>query len=224
MTNEQLIELYNPTNAASLTPEQVTGLQNLSDAQICALAKAYPNKPRGNAYLVLYDKDMPMNKQLFTLSTWNNLCNLRSKMSKKNYVAYTFKALFIQTTGNNTQRAAAMPSQKEVVDISTSEAAKALQAAAEAIKIPSMEEKTGPAMTSTAVSPNPVKETAKKVTTPAPTKAPRLTAVPAQKPAEPQAAAPAGADDIPVTSPEEAEALANLAASAQAGGEKGTGK
>lgn len=90
---EQVVELLNPANAKTL-PEQALALfEHLSDEQIAALAKAYPNGSQGNVYLILKDTKVGV-KQLFPRSTWENLYNLRVGAGMKNYVAMTFSARF----------------------------------------------------------------------------------------------------------------------------------
>lgn len=233
MTNEELIAIYNPANAASLTPEQITAMQSLDNAQICALAKAYPNRPRGNAYLVLYDTDLPQNKQLFSLSTWQNLCNLRSKMSKKNFVPFTFRNLFVQTTGSVARSSNSQPATKQVVDISTAEVATALsQAAATNTGNKGVVEQpvrtANPALTSV---PGGQAAAAKPATKPAasikPSAAAAKTAAPngpksaaaIQQPVQQAAQVDAGVDDIPVVSPDDAVKDLNIP---QGGGQNNT--
>jgi len=86
-----LVKLYNPANAASLTPDQVAGLQKLSDSELKELAKAYPNVTMQRAYLLIVDTRKPVQKQLPTLSSFENLYNLRTKNNMKSYIAFNFK-------------------------------------------------------------------------------------------------------------------------------------
>ena len=85
------VKLYNPANAAALTPEQIEGLQKLTDADLKELAKAYPNVTMQRAYLLIIDSKVPIHKQLPTLSSFENLYNLRTKNNMKSRVAYNFK-------------------------------------------------------------------------------------------------------------------------------------
>lgn len=86
-----LVKLYNPANSVSLTSEQITGLQNLSSSEIKELAVAYPNLSMNRAYLLIIDGSKPAEKQLPTLSSFENLYNLREKNGLKNFVAYGFR-------------------------------------------------------------------------------------------------------------------------------------
>ncbi len=88
-----LVKLYNPANAAALTPDQLAGLQKLSDSDLKELAKAYPNVIMQRAYLLIIDTRKSPDKQLPTLSSFENLYNLRTKNSMKTYVAYGFKGV-----------------------------------------------------------------------------------------------------------------------------------
>lgn len=91
-----ILNTYNPANV-NITTEEIAAMQNLTPAEIEQLAKAYPNQPTGNAYLVLFDKSEPdAKKQKFPLSTWNNLHNLY-KYGQNQYVAYSFKKQFQRT-------------------------------------------------------------------------------------------------------------------------------
>jgi hypothetical protein len=108
-----IVKLYNPANAAALTPEQTQGLQTLTTEQIGQLAKAYPNGT-GGAYLLIVDSAMPAHKQLPRLSTFQNLYNLRTKNGMKGQVAFAFK-------GNYKPQRVNLPmktKRQEVVDLS----------------------------------------------------------------------------------------------------------
>lgn len=85
-----IIEKYNPINANQLSSEDIAKMQDFTDEEIKALAKAYPNKNMTGAYLVLFDENVK--NQIYPLSTWQNLANLR-KFGKNNYKAYTFRSL-----------------------------------------------------------------------------------------------------------------------------------
>ena len=77
LTPEEIIALYNPSNAKALTDVQIHDMQNLPDEIIGALAHAYPNQSRNNNYLVLMNKNLAMDKQVYQLSTWPNLKSQR---------------------------------------------------------------------------------------------------------------------------------------------------
>lgn len=126
MTNEQLIEKFNPTNGANLTPEDLEIMRALTDEQIDILANAYPNQPNRRAYLRLYDKNVAANKQVYNLSTWQNIRNLRKYNAKKNLLPYDFFNVRSQT--NNPVKATgtipgAKSPKKIVVDMSAKDAA-----------------------------------------------------------------------------------------------------
>ena len=86
-----IIKIYNPANAGTLTQEQTEGLQKLTSAEIKILAQAYPNATMQTAYLLIIDSTKPVEKQLPALSSWENLWNLRERNGQRNYVAYAFR-------------------------------------------------------------------------------------------------------------------------------------
>lgn len=113
-----LVKLYNPANADSLTPEQVEGLQKLTSAEIKELAIAYPNSTMQRAYLLIIDSTKPVEKQLPTLNSFENLYNLREKNGLRQYVAFGFKGTYKpRMISPNFQR----PRKVEVVDLSDEE-------------------------------------------------------------------------------------------------------
>jgi hypothetical protein len=110
-----LVKLYNPANASGLTPAELEGLQKLSSAEIKELATAYPNMTMQRAYLLIIDSTKPVDKQLPSLSSFENLWNLREKNSLRQYVAFGFK-------GNYKPVQKRIPAKKiEVVDLSEQE-------------------------------------------------------------------------------------------------------
>lgn len=124
MTNEQLIEKFNPTKGANLTAEDLETLRSLTDAQIDVLADAYPNQPTRRSYLRLYNKSLAENKQLFQLSTWQNLRNVRKYSNQKNLIPWDFLVM----SGKNIQASKPAATNKQspkkvVVDLSAKEAA-----------------------------------------------------------------------------------------------------
>lgn len=108
-----ILKLYNPANSASLTPEEIAGLQTLTSAQIKELAQAYPNMVMQRAYLLIIDSRKPADKQLPTLSTFENLWNLREKNGLRSYVAYNFKGSYKTKTIQPLR-----PNRQQVVDLS----------------------------------------------------------------------------------------------------------
>jgi len=111
-----LTKLYNPANAAALTPEQIEGLQKLTSAEIKELATAYPNTSVPSAYLLIIDGSKPVDKQLPSLSSFENLYNLRERNGMKNYVAFNFKGGYRARTVSTIK-----PRKTEVVDLSDTE-------------------------------------------------------------------------------------------------------
>lgn len=91
-----LVKLYNPANSGALTQEQIEGLQKLTSAEIKELAQAYPNGSTG--YLLIVDSRKEISKQLPTLSTFQNLYNLRERNGQKHFVAYNFKGNYKPVT------------------------------------------------------------------------------------------------------------------------------
>lgn len=130
MTNEQLIEKFNPANGANLSAEDLAIMKSLTDEQIGILAKAYPNTPGRRSYIRLYDTAIKPEKQIFQLSTWQNLNNLRKFSNKKNLVPYDY-----QTPGAKVNQLKPMAGKKivapkrVVVDLTAQEAANELTAA-----------------------------------------------------------------------------------------------
>lgn len=89
----ELTKLFDPANALSLTEADLDKMASLTDEEIKLLAAAFPNKGSQQAYLILKDTRLPAAKQLFPLSTWQNLWNLR-KIGLKHFVAISFKPIF----------------------------------------------------------------------------------------------------------------------------------
>ncbi len=110
-----IVKLYNPANAAALTPEQLEGLKNLTSSEIKELGDAYPNSTMQRTYLLIVDSTKPAEKQLPTLSTFQNLWNLREKNGLRNYVALNFRGTY--KTINQPVRA----KKSEVLDLSDTE-------------------------------------------------------------------------------------------------------
>ena len=115
-----LVKLYNPANAAGLTPDQVAGLQKLTDSELKELAKAYPNVTMQRAYLLIIDTRKSPDKQLPTLSSFENLYNLRTKNNMKSYVAYNFKG-YKAPNKQVTQKGKSVKKKVEVLDLSDAE-------------------------------------------------------------------------------------------------------
>jgi len=126
MTNEQLIEKFNP--GANLSAEDLVIMKGLTDEQISVLAKAYPNTPTRRSYIRLYDKNMKDHQQIYQLSTWQNLNNLRKYSNKKNLVAYDYKTPHskvnvVRPVAPAKVGAKAGPVKRVIVDLSAQEAA-----------------------------------------------------------------------------------------------------
>jgi hypothetical protein len=111
----ELTKIYNPANAAALTPEQVDAMQQLTSPQILELAKAYPNMTMQRAYLLIIDSKSKAKNQLPTLSTFENLYNLREKNGQRGFVAYGFKGAY------KTKATQLRPKRSDVLDLSETE-------------------------------------------------------------------------------------------------------
>lgn len=94
---EDLVQAFNPATASSIPESLIDLMPHLTGEQIQELAKAYPNKPTGNTYLVLKDKNFKGN-QAFPRSTWENLANLRKIAGEagQGWVALNFNSRFSQ--------------------------------------------------------------------------------------------------------------------------------
>jgi hypothetical protein len=128
LSHEQLIEKFNPENAAKgLSPEDQSIMQALTDAELKVLAQAYPNQPARKSYLVLYDKNVKPDQQLYALSTWQNLYNVRTTQQMKNLVPYNFRGGVSAGRAAKAQARripiAAPAAQRQVIDMTPKEAA-----------------------------------------------------------------------------------------------------
>ena len=87
-----IVQLYNPANAAGLTQDQILKMQSLTSGEIKQLADAYPNHLYNGAYLLIIDSTLkPTQRNLPNGTTWQNLYNLREKNGQRKWVAYGFK-------------------------------------------------------------------------------------------------------------------------------------
>lgn len=127
MTNDELIQKFNPANAANLTQEDIALMRTLSDDQIGVLAKAYPNDPMGRPYLLLYDTTLGEKKQIYQPSTWQNLNNVRRYSNQKKFMPFTFRSLFIVPKKAPSLRVPSRPVPGQVVDLSARDAAALLR-------------------------------------------------------------------------------------------------
>lgn len=136
MTTQELIAKYNPANARNLTKEDLDAMRHLTNDQLKVLADAFPNGPRNRAYLVLYDNNLDEARQINTLSTWQNLYNVRKFSNMKNLVAQNFRETFQRpgparrVTANVSSGNAALKgmSARKVIDLSAQDAANELRA------------------------------------------------------------------------------------------------
>lgn len=126
MTNEQLILKFNPANAGNITPEDLLEMRALTDDQINVLAEAFPNQPSRKSYLRLYDTTLDPHRQLYQLSTWQNLRNVRKFSNKKNLVAYDFYQVGARAAARATKPPPPAP-KKVVVDMTAQQAADELR-------------------------------------------------------------------------------------------------
>ncbi len=113
-----LVKLYNPANAAALTPEQIAVLKTLTSPQIKELATAFPNMTMQRAYLLIVDGSKPIDKQIPTLSTFENLWNLREKNGLRQFVAMNFKGIY---KVKPVPQKGFKPKKQEVLDLSETE-------------------------------------------------------------------------------------------------------
>jgi hypothetical protein len=90
-----LVKLYNPANSDLLTDKDIAAMQKLTTDQIKELATAYPNGVSNRAYLLIVDGAKPAHKQLPSLSTFENLYNLRVKNGLKTFVPFSFKGKYV---------------------------------------------------------------------------------------------------------------------------------
>lgn len=130
MTNEQLIEKMNPANAGNQSPEDLELMRALTDEQIDVLAEAYPNQPTRRSYLRLFDKSVPADKQLYQLSTWQNLRNVRKFSNRKNLIPWDFLTTatkFNQPRPTASSNKVSNSPKKVVVDLTAQEAADELR-------------------------------------------------------------------------------------------------
>lgn len=127
----EIVKLYNPANAASLTPEQIAGLRNLTSVEIKELANAYPNRTMERAYLLIVDSTKEESKQLPQLSTFENLWNLREKNAQRQFVAYGFKGIYKTINTKNVKHDVLDLSETELMDLPGFKTANASQEVAQ---------------------------------------------------------------------------------------------
>ncbi len=111
-----LVKIYNPASAASLTTEQIDGLQKLTNDEIRELALAYPNRLFPTPYLLIIDSKKEVLRQIPNASTFENLYNLRVRNGLSNYVAFNFRANYRPVNVTKLQ-----PKRTEVIDLSDEE-------------------------------------------------------------------------------------------------------
>lgn len=129
MTNEELIQKFNPARAMQLTDEDIEQLRALSTEQLGVLARAYPNQANQRPYLLLRDSTLEDKKQLYPLGTFQSLYNLHKFHHKTNFSAYTFKVRHQppkKAPALRGVRPTTTPTGK-VVDLSASDAARQLR-------------------------------------------------------------------------------------------------
>lgn len=98
MEKEMLYRL-NPDNVKTFNDDDVTFLKNISDEDLKQLAIAYPNKASRNNYLVLTNNALAKGaKQLYPLSTYENLFNIRTKYNQKSFSIFDIRVKFVNTT------------------------------------------------------------------------------------------------------------------------------
>lgn len=133
LSKDQLIEKFNPENAANMTAEDLEIMRALTNDELRVLAAAYPNQPVRKAYLILYDTSVKdQARQLFPLSTWQNLFNVRVGQAMKNLIPWDFKKNLPNMKNRATARRipiAAPAQQRRIIDITPQEAANELSQA-----------------------------------------------------------------------------------------------
>lgn len=152
MTKEQLLAKYNPANARNLSQADLDAMRDFTNDQLKELADAYPNSANRKPYLILFDNNVKPEKQLFPLSTWQNLYNVRKFSSMKNLVAHTFREVFTVARPQNKITANRPGSSvgkqtttaRKVVDLSASEAAAELRESLPPAPVKAMTAKTAP--------------------------------------------------------------------------------
>ncbi len=115
-----ILQVYNPANK-EITADEIEAMKNLTDDEIAQLAKAYPNTPTGNAYLVYFNTSETQTNQRFPLGTWANLHNLRL-LGRKDIVPYNFTKN--HAAGRSLATTVSKPDQK-TVDLSKEDAGNA---------------------------------------------------------------------------------------------------
>lgn len=110
---KDILKIYNPANSAALTPEQLNGLRELTSPEIKELAESFPNISMQRAYLLIADGSKPLARQIPTLSSFENLWNLRERNSMRQFIAIGFR-------GNYQPRPVIKPkgNRQEVLDLS----------------------------------------------------------------------------------------------------------
>lgn len=93
LTDDEIIELFNPANAQSLPEEALNLMPMLTDEHLKVLAKAYPNQATNNSYLILKDT-AATGRELYPRSTFANLLAAKNLGGKKTLVALTFTSRF----------------------------------------------------------------------------------------------------------------------------------
>lgn len=111
-----IIKTYAPGNT-NITAEEIAAMKDLTDEQIATLAKAYPNQPTGNAYLVYYITGEKPHDQRFPLGTWANLHALRN-LGRKDILPYHFHKMFF---ANKSAVKTESSTKQRVVDLSESD-------------------------------------------------------------------------------------------------------
>jgi hypothetical protein len=142
--DQKMIEKYNPDKFRELKPEDIEAMRKFTMNDVAELAKAYPNKPSGRAYLVLFNTEDKA-KQLYPLSTWQNLLALWKQQLTK-YVAYSFAAL------HNNKTAPGMTAKTgPVQDLTQAEVTKAIKGQKTPVTVPIGQKQTPKPVKSTPV-------------------------------------------------------------------------
>lgn len=132
LSQAELLEKFNPANMQNLTEEDKKIMRELTDAELKVLAQAYPNQPARRAYITLFNTQVQPDRQLFPLSTWQNLYNNRFIQKMKNLIPYDVPNNLKMTRQALRAQRVTIPAPapgRRVIDMTPKEAAQELQKA-----------------------------------------------------------------------------------------------
>jgi hypothetical protein len=97
---KETIDLYAPHNAKNLTAEHLAAMEHFTKDDVKALAQAYPNSATTSPYLILKEKGVAENKQVYHPSTWHNFYAL-VRMGTTKYYPISYKSIFKRSNEQN---------------------------------------------------------------------------------------------------------------------------